>query len=125
MEGKATYRYVFLRMVREVEMSRDWFRAAFLFLGVILVRNMRRINSMNSSINSEVNSDKTLLSTNNSFLNDTLDGYNSRLTEDAIFSVLPYFHVSSLPTVHINPPSLLMKDSWSVYLISSGQFSLI
>ena len=30
MEGKATNRHVFLRMVREVEMSRDWFRSAFI-----------------------------------------------------------------------------------------------
>ena len=30
MEGKATNRHVFLRMVREVEMSRDWFRSVFI-----------------------------------------------------------------------------------------------
>ena len=29
MEGKAIYRQVFLRTVREVEMSRDWFRSVF------------------------------------------------------------------------------------------------
>ena len=31
MEGKAANRNVFLRMVREVEMSRDWFRSVFIF----------------------------------------------------------------------------------------------
>ena len=30
MEGKATNRHVFLRMVREVEMSRDWFGSDFI-----------------------------------------------------------------------------------------------
>ena len=30
MEGKTTNRHVFLRMVREVEMSRDWFRSVFI-----------------------------------------------------------------------------------------------
>ena len=30
MEGKATNRHVFLRMVREVEMSRGWFRSVFI-----------------------------------------------------------------------------------------------
>ena len=30
MEGRATNRHVFLRMVREVEMSRDWFRSVFI-----------------------------------------------------------------------------------------------
>ena len=30
MEGKATNRHVFLRVVREVEMSRDWFRSVFI-----------------------------------------------------------------------------------------------
>ena len=30
MEGKATNRHVFLRMVREVEMSRDRFRSVFI-----------------------------------------------------------------------------------------------
>ena len=30
MERKATNRHVFLRMVREVEMSRDWFRSVFI-----------------------------------------------------------------------------------------------
>ena len=30
MEGKATNRHVFLRMVREVEMSCDWFRSVFI-----------------------------------------------------------------------------------------------
>ena len=29
MEGMATNPHVFLRMVREVEMSRDWFRSVF------------------------------------------------------------------------------------------------
>ena len=30
MEKKTTNRHVFLRMVREVEMSRDWFRSVFI-----------------------------------------------------------------------------------------------
>ena len=30
MERKATNRHVFLRMVREVEMSRDWFGSVFI-----------------------------------------------------------------------------------------------
>ena len=30
MEGKATNRHVFLRMVREVEMSRNWFGSVFI-----------------------------------------------------------------------------------------------
>ena len=30
MERKATNRHVFLRMVGEVEMSRDWFRSVFI-----------------------------------------------------------------------------------------------
>ena len=30
MEGKTTNRHVFLRMAREVEMSRDWFRSIFI-----------------------------------------------------------------------------------------------
>ena len=30
MERKVTNRHVFLRMVREVEMSRDWFRSVFI-----------------------------------------------------------------------------------------------
>ena len=30
MEGKAKNRHVFVRMVREVEMSRDWFRSVFI-----------------------------------------------------------------------------------------------
>ena len=30
MEGKATNRHVFLRMVREVEMSSDWFESVFI-----------------------------------------------------------------------------------------------
>ena len=30
MERKAANRHVFLRMVREVEMSRDWFRSVFI-----------------------------------------------------------------------------------------------
>ena len=30
MEGNATNRHVFFRMVREVEMSRDWIRSVFI-----------------------------------------------------------------------------------------------
>ena len=37
MEGKTTNRHVFLRMVREVEMSRDWFRS------VLRIENIQSI----------------------------------------------------------------------------------
>ena len=54
MEGKATNRHVFLRMVKEVEMSRDWFRSVFnvnlnipkVFAETITQCNLRPVSPM-------------------------------------------------------------------------------
>ena len=48
MEGKTTNRHVFLRMVREVEMSRDWFGSVFV-VNLNIPRDVK-INDKDASI---------------------------------------------------------------------------
>ena len=74
----------------------------FLFLAAILVKNILRITSMNSPINSPVNSDSAVVSPSNAFFLILLGAGRIR----DLFSFLS--------TRHINPPSLPLKDVSSV-----------